>query len=160
MDTKNALQILEQLRQMPNVPGQTRQSLIMLCDVLNNADAYTPNEVHLANASLFALEQVLAGEFEQLGELYFNEGASWVQAPREKKVMRRSKVMLRSVEPDKFAKVAVVNAIRYLAGVSLKVALDIAVNVNLGSVEEIEAEYDDESAAVLKRHGIEVIRAY
>ena len=83
-----------------------------------------------------------------------------VQAPREKKVMRRSKVMLRSVEPDKFAKVAVVNAIRYLAGVSLKVALDIAVNVNLGSVEEIEAEYDDESAAVLKLHGIEVIRAY
>ena len=83
-----------------------------------------------------------------------------VQAPREKKVMRRSKVMLRSVEPDKFAKVAVVNAIRYLAGVSLKVALDIAFNVNLGNTEEIEAEYDDESAAVLKRYGIEVIRAY
>ena len=52
MDTKNALQILEQLRQMPNVPGQTRQSLVMLCDVLNNADAYTPNEVHLANAGI------------------------------------------------------------------------------------------------------------
>lgn len=80
MGTKNALQILEQLRQMPNVPEQTRQSLVMLCDVLNNADAYTPNEVHLANASLFALEQVLAGEFEQLGELYFNEGASWLDA--------------------------------------------------------------------------------
>lgn len=66
------------------------------------------------------------------------------------------KVTLRSVEPDKFDKVAVVNAIRYLAGVSLKVALDIAVNVNLGNTEEIEAEYDDESAAVLKRHGIEL----
>ena len=78
MGTKNALQILEQLRQMPNVPEQTRQSLVMLCDVLNNADAHTPNEVHLANASLFALEQVLAGEFEQLGELYFNEGAFWL----------------------------------------------------------------------------------
>ena len=80
MDTKNALQILEQLRQMSNVPEQTRQSLVMLCDVLNNADAHTPNEVHLANASLFALEQVLAGEFEQLGELYFNEEASWLDA--------------------------------------------------------------------------------
>ena len=73
-----------------------------------------------------------------------------LKAPSEKKVT------LRSVEPDKFDKVAVVNAIRYLSGVSLKVALDIAVNVNLGSVEEIEAEYDDESAAVLKRHGIEL----
>lgn len=80
MGTKSALQILEQLRQMPNVPGQTRQSLVMLCDVLNNADAHTPNEVHLANAGLFALEQVLAGEFEQLGELRFNEGASWLDA--------------------------------------------------------------------------------
>ena len=79
MGTKSALQILEQLRQMPNVPGQTRQSLVMLCDVLNNADAHTPNEVHLANASLFALEQVLAGEFEALGELRLHEGSGWIE---------------------------------------------------------------------------------
>ena len=59
---------------MPNVPEQTRQSLVMLCDVLNNADAYTPNEVHLANAGLFALEQVLAGEFEQLGTVLQRRG--------------------------------------------------------------------------------------
>ena len=93
MPNLDATQVLDQLRSMPNITAENRAQLDYLFQVLNSEGEHTPNEVRLAKASVFVLERVLEGDFEQLGELRFHEDSARLAANVSGYYTQRSEVV-------------------------------------------------------------------